>query len=81
MNPAPKGYWVVNKQICVTLVLFLLIHTVLLVWRAANLQANVEENSRRIIKLERLMESIPAMERDIQWMRSFLEKIYTEKKL
>ena len=66
--------WIVNKNLALgVLAAFAIPLICSLIWVGA-LYANVSENTKKIEKIEQIVHSLPAMQRDIEWLRKFLER-------
>lgn len=67
-------YWALDKRVAVALLLFIVVQFATVVWWAATTNASVQDHARRLTRLEQIVETIPTMGRDIQWLRKFLER-------
>lgn len=66
--------WIVDKRLAVTLLCAFAIPVITAFIGVGVLYANVQENTRRIEKMEAIVETIPAMGQDVKWLRRFLER-------
>lgn len=72
-HPTTGDCWIVDKKVALAVLTFIILQFASVVWWAASTHANVQENTRRIAKLEQIVETIPVMGQDIKWLRKFLE--------